>query len=908
MRAAYSLVISFLLSPVALAETVLYVDDSAMGTDDGSSWCDAFVLLQDALTAAEASGGTITEIRVAQGTYKPDQGTNQTPGDRTASFNLVDGVAIRGGFAGCGASNPDEQDNAIFPTTLSGDLLGDDGSGMGTCCFPSAAAGCGDPVCEASVCNAAPNCCVSWNADCAIFASNLCSQCGGRGENSHHIVVISSGSSILSGLIFVSGNADASSADPTGGALIVGNGGELLCSDCRFQSSSAANGGAIVNRGVIRIASSIFVRNNAFFGGAILNQGELFLRSTLFIENWNFGGASRGGAIVSNGTYFEAIETSFLHCRNENVGGALNIAGQSRIAGCQFVGNQSALGGAVFAGGDTSIVDSLVVGNQSSLDSGGLALSSGSARVEQCAIIGNIAGSRGGGIRTESASTIIANSILWTNADSNGASESAQFTSEGGSWAINYVAVQGWTGALGGVGNIGDDPLFVGGPSGVWTAEPIYDFNEGKTTAIDASASWQPNEWIGKLLNPNTSQYLQSYIVGNTATTITVLGDFSSLGVTGATYKINDYRLSSGSPCIDAADNTAVPADELDLDEDGDTTEPTPFDLDGNPRFKDDPTTPDTGVGTPPIVDMGAHEYQRGCLANPDCDNLNPCDGVETCVNNVCEPGTPITCDDAQPCNGAEVCNISGDCDTVFDADCNNNSTEDECDIIGGSPDVNGNGIPDECEPGACCAPDGSCTESAQANCAFAWSVGHDCAPNPCAFLTAVEVLGCRYFSVTPNPSADPDLSLAIRVERQDLTCPVKYVVLDSGMGRLVDFPAYVSAEQWGTVVVADRETVPLATFTIQTQTDDGLSESVSFTLRKWGDVVSPFGGPAQPNFGDISAIVDCFRGAPGSAPIGACDLQPIVPDAVADFADISKGVDAFRGLPYPFTVAGQCP
>jgi hypothetical protein len=58
-----------------------------------------------------------------------------------------------------------------------------------------------------------------------------------------------------------------------------------------------------------------------------------------------------------------------------------------------------------------------------------------------------------------------------------------------------------------------------------------------------------------------------------------------------------DYRLSPGSPCVDAADNTAVP--------DGVTT-----DLDGNPRFVDDPGTVDTGSGDPPIVDMGAYEFQ----------------------------------------------------------------------------------------------------------------------------------------------------------------------------------------------------------------------------------------------------------------------------------------------------------
>ena len=86
-----------------------------------------------------------------------------------------------------------------------------------------------------------------------------------------------------------------------------------------------------------------------------------------------------------------------------------------------------------------------------------------------------------------------------------------------------------------------------------------------------------------------------------------------------------DLQLQSGSPCIDAADNTAVPPDVADLDGDGDTTERTPLDLVGVPRFVDDPATIDTGVADPPdyldIVDMGAQEFQI-CPADLTGDNL----------------------------------------------------------------------------------------------------------------------------------------------------------------------------------------------------------------------------------------------------------------------------------------------
>jgi len=58
-----------------------------------------------------------------------------------------------------------------------------------------------------------------------------------------------------------------------------------------------------------------------------------------------------------------------------------------------------------------------------------------------------------------------------------------------------------------------------------------------------------------------------------------------------------NYGISFGSPCIDAGDSTAVPVDALN-------------DLAGNPRRLNDPATTDMGAGAPPIVDMGAFEYQ----------------------------------------------------------------------------------------------------------------------------------------------------------------------------------------------------------------------------------------------------------------------------------------------------------
>ena len=72
-----------------------------------------------------------------------------------------------------------------------------------------------------------------------------------------------------------------------------------------------------------------------------------------------------------------------------------------------------------------------------------------------------------------------------------------------------------------------------------------------------------------------------------------------------------DLALATGSPAIDAGDNTVVPMDVADIDGDNDIAELLPLDLIDNLRFADDPLTVDSGIGNGPIVDIGAIEFQN---------------------------------------------------------------------------------------------------------------------------------------------------------------------------------------------------------------------------------------------------------------------------------------------------------
>ncbi len=146
-----------------------------------------------------------------------------------------------------------------------------------------------------------------------------------------------------------------------------------------------------------------------------------------------------------------------------------------------------------------------------------------------------------------------------------------------------------------------------------------------------------------------------------------------------------DFRLSPGSPCIDAGDNKGWGFCDLDLD--------------GRFRRFDDPNTRDTGLGDPPIIDMGAYEF--GSPLGDDCNGNgmdDDCEVAEGITPDCNGNGVPDDCDIADgfssDCNGNGV---PDECDKLID--CNDNGVLDACDIADGtSLDCNGNGVPDECD------------------------------------------------------------------------------------------------------------------------------------------------------------------------------------------------------------------
>ncbi|MBU0641250.1 MAG: hypothetical protein KKB50_20520 [Planctomycetes bacterium] len=596
--------------PRAALADVIHVDDDAPLGGNGATWPGAFRYVQDALAAALPGD----EIRLAQGTYTPDRDEAGlvTPGDRLATLQLLNDVALRGGYRGAYDGTglpPDDRDVAEFETILSGDLLGDD------------------------------------EPDFVNYE-----------ENSYHVVTGSgtTETAVLDGLTITGGYADGSELEDSGAGML-NLGGCPALSDCVFKANYASEGAAMFNRGGANatIARCTFVGNFAEFSAAAIfniSESNPAILDCTFVANRAPGNQSiAGSGAIDNSFWCEPLiercmfignrgrlggavgcfwdgHATLVDCtlianwvRGANFGvcgGGVYVGGvEATLVRCTFAGN-SAFGLAPFVGGaglsnadaSSTVTDCVFVGNDTTGFGGGMAnMYDNAPNVTNSAFMGNSAlgsgaGDGGGGIcncYSGTPSPTLTNCILWNNSDSGGMDEGAQI--EGGLPTIDFSCVQGWSGSLGGTGNIGDDPLFAAAQGGMWTADATYDPTTYQTTFVDTIANWVDNEFTGLFLNPDTTQTLQSLVVSNTATTLTVWGDFAELGLAGNAYQINDYHLTALSPCIDAGDPAFV-------------AEPGETDLDDELRVWDG-----DGDGVH-RVDMGVDEFGSYRYGDLNCD------------------------------------------------------------------------------------------------------------------------------------------------------------------------------------------------------------------------------------------------------------------------------------------------
>lgn len=138
----------------------------------------------------------------------------------------------------------------------------------------------------------------------------------------------------------------------------------------------------------------------------------------------------------------------------------------------------------------------------------------------------------------------------------------------------------------------------------------------------------------------------------------------------------------------------------------------------------DEPTTSgsssgtDSGTSGSGSSDSGSTDTgQMPCADNTECDDLLPCNGVETCEGGFCAAGEPVVCDDGVPCT-ADACDeqTAGCIAIALDSNCDDGTFCNGAEICDPVTDCQP-GLAITCDDGVDCTND-SCDEVADA-CAF---------------------------------------------------------------------------------------------------------------------------------------------------------------------------------------------
>jgi hypothetical protein len=579
---------------IAGATAILHVDDNAPAGGDGASWSSALRFLGEALSIAD--GGGVSEIRIAQGLYRPDESAAAPAGtgNRDASFALVPGVTLRGGFAGLAAGpgqSPDDHDVTAFVTVLSGDLLGNDAPGF-----------------------------------------------VGYGDNSRHVISMSSlaAAATLDGLTVRGGNADLAGDLLLGGGGLIANPGHVVIDNCTFTQNSVGLG---------------FPTLGNFGGGAFVKTGgSLTINNSTFVDNRSNNGGAVGG--LGPGVAISLTDSTFLdNHADDQVGGALYCAqGQLTIDGCTFQDNEADYGGALFSVLTAPIVirDSTFTANNAPVRGGAIwfdrcdELDSIPLAIDRCSFVNNESTGFGGAMQIDETVSHFTDCAFLGNTSFRISPVTG--LPEGGAGAVliqfelghafrNCLFAHNHAADIGGLWVFGGSVELIN----TTIAHNTALFAQGVGLFVDDSSLLAANSilWGNGAAGPGTesSEILfddPPSISINFCTIEGLVTAFGGIGNNDADPVFDDvdgtddtpgtidddFALQPGSPAIDSGDNEAVPVDIA-------------ADLLGNPRFVDDPATIDDGAGMAPIVDRGPLEFQVKTINPADLDGDCDVDGFD---------------------------------------------------------------------------------------------------------------------------------------------------------------------------------------------------------------------------------------------------------------------------------------
>ena len=302
--------------------------------------------------------------------------------------------------------------------------------------------------------------------------------------------------------------------------------------------------------------------NDAYGGGLFNHTSSPSVSNVIFTANSAMLGGGMGSMIVSSPT----LTNVTFSANTANYGGGMYSSGGSTIlTGVTFSGNSAQYNGGgmnIYQTNNPTLTNVIFSGN-SAEDSGGGMFNDSYSLTLTNGIFNNNSAATGGGLYNEFSAAIL------TNVTFSG----------------NYASLNG-----GGMFNITSSTPTLNNTI-VWGNLPF------ENQVYDSATS------VPIVHYSNIQGGCPSYAICDHVTNLDP--QFVRLPSPGAdgTWGTSDddtgdLHLQLTSPAIDAGDNSAVPVGII-------------TDLLGASRFVDILSVPDTGVGTPPIVDLGAYEAQK---------------------------------------------------------------------------------------------------------------------------------------------------------------------------------------------------------------------------------------------------------------------------------------------------------
>lgn len=520
-----------LTSVAHAAEKIIYVNSSANGNMDGSSWKNAFTELQPALEAASEGD----EIWITEGIYYPtkDMNGSASPIDvRTKSFQMKNEVKILGGFPDDNEiAKLDDRNVSENETILSGDLNKnnaiDDTDAYHVFYHPQGVFISGSAVLDGVTIT-------GGNANNYLVVDGTSG--GGMFNDRSHPKLANvtieknyaqSGGGIYnqnSKMHFDNGVISENSSN-TGGGLFNNNGDPLLTNMIIENNTATDNGGGIYSTSSkLTISKSLIANNTAgSSGGGLYSNSEGKLDDVNILYNTARNGA---GLYLSSSTFImndgEVAGNVAKGDGTSNGGGIFSSnSWNSSFNNVDIQDNSASSGGGIYLQSGREVYSNTTINNNHAINGGGVSIMSGNPIFRESEISNNAAGEKGGGVLNNTAQPTFSNTTINSNTAKNGA---GIYSFEGKITSGNSMIKGNKASNSGGASyNYDSELLFtnnlVSGNEAV-NGGGFYENNASASKFINTTVVGNTADRGGSFYNSASSPVIQNSIIWNNANAI----------------------------------------------------------------------------------------------------------------------------------------------------------------------------------------------------------------------------------------------------------------------------------------------------------------------------------------------------------------------------------------------------